>query len=793
MKKLLAGLLSITLILGHASCNKAPASVQTSTTVSSISSVSVSEPKPELEPEPVPEPTPAPAPEPESKPADTPADNSAEGTGIETGTEDPWTFTDMDTVKYAKTRVNVRDLPGIDGKKLGVLNQNDRVHITGRCNETGWYRFEYKDGIGYSHGDYFVNEKVNVQVNVETKNDNAAQDSQSSGNTSGGSQSGGNQNIPALIGSYPNPATLSLSVTPITKANYATYITSVPADLDEYKADTVFGFVVRPNGLNSLLNLFDRIEFYAYDAQYYASAMQPISSALASSNPSSGTTLTSVSNEGQPDVQGKTYFYPATDNNFAAKVSINLKRTSDNALLSDPRAIFLFDDFTGNKAACESALLSRTSGLAGTGYTVNTVVSDTFANGVFFRGRDYEFTFRLHVDQNEVQDAIDRMYPEVLGENIACILKAPAVSAAPYEEPAYYFYPADKDANALTYGYYIQAKDGNSIFSGVNMVTTVGNVGSTPKNNPGGWINTVISNEDAKVRVNNLHENDQVSVSFVERRYVPAYNRSRTVTAFTRILTEMNGVPRCTFSVTPDDASSTVGFDLTFNTAAMAKSVVAVEGIFQKADHTADTHTIRLSNISVSGVTIHGTVSYADLDEVRCNSGIEVRLRIYYDTGREGLLTGNFSADTSQFVCIREAGESSAGQYFIPVGGGADSRFQNKNQNAQDINAEGSFFRLRLLSDSDPGTQIQDIAGTLSSAPGKVNVLISDYDENNLNGFQYTTGSTARARLGGMYDANIAGNQLNFTVSLVANTATAQGVNSNSDTEIFEIQGNSGP
>lgn len=785
MKKLLAGLLSITLILGHASCNKAPASVQTSTTVSSISSVSVSEPKPD--PEPVPEPTPAP--EPESKPADTPADNSAEGTGIETGTGDPWTFTDMDTVKYAKTRVNVRDLPGIDGKKLGVLNQNDRVHITGRCNETGWYRFEYKDGIGYSHGDYFVNEKVNVQVNVETKNDNAAQDSQSSGNTSGGStsggsQSGGSQNIPALIGSYPNPELLSLNVTPITKDNYSTYVTgNPPSDLSEYKSDTVFGFVVRPNGLNSLLNLFDRIEFYAYDAQYYASAMQPISSALASSNPSSGTTLTSVSNEGQPDVQGKTYFYPATDNNFAAKVSISLKRTSDNALLSDPRAIFLFDDFTGNKAACESALLSRTSGLAGTGYTVNTVVSDTFANGVFFRGRDYEFTFRLHVDQNEVQDAIDRMYPEVLGENIACILKAPAVSAAPYEEPAYYFYPADKGVNDLTYGYYIQAKDGNSIFSGVNMVTTVGNVGSTPKSSSGGWTNTVISNEDAKVMVSGLHENDQVSVSFVERRYVPAYNRSRTVTAFTRFFTGTNDAPQCTFSVTPDDASSTVGFDLTFNTAAMAKSVVAVDGIFQKADHTASAHTIWLSNISVSGVNMHCTVSYADLDEVRCSSGIEVRLRIYYDTGREGLLTGGFSAATSRFVCIREAGESSAGQYFIPVGGGADSRFQNKNQNTQDINAAGSFFRLRLLSDSDPGAQIQDIAGTLSSAPGKVNVLISDYDESNLNGFQYTTGSTAWARLGGMYDANIAGNQLGFTVCLVNNVEGPPYIHSQSGTE----------
>ncbi len=82
----------------------------------------------------------------------------------------PWTFTDMDTMKYAKASVNVRDLPCKDGEKLGSLSQNDQVHITGRCNETGWYRFEYKDGIGYGHGDYFVNEKVKVQVRVEYRN-----------------------------------------------------------------------------------------------------------------------------------------------------------------------------------------------------------------------------------------------------------------------------------------------------------------------------------------------------------------------------------------------------------------------------------------------------------------------------------------------------------------------------------------------------------------------------------------------------------------------------------------------
>ena len=75
-----------------------------------------------------------------------------------------YTFEDMDATKFAKSTVNVRSLPTSDGEKLGGLSTNDEVKVTGKCNETGWYRIEYSDGIAYVSNDYLVDEKVVVQT-----------------------------------------------------------------------------------------------------------------------------------------------------------------------------------------------------------------------------------------------------------------------------------------------------------------------------------------------------------------------------------------------------------------------------------------------------------------------------------------------------------------------------------------------------------------------------------------------------------------------------------------------------
>ena len=77
-----------------------------------------------------------------------------------------YTYTDMDATKYAKSTVNVRSLPISDGEDLGSLSTNDEVKVTGKCNETGWYRIEYSDGIAYVSDEYLVDEKVEAKASA---------------------------------------------------------------------------------------------------------------------------------------------------------------------------------------------------------------------------------------------------------------------------------------------------------------------------------------------------------------------------------------------------------------------------------------------------------------------------------------------------------------------------------------------------------------------------------------------------------------------------------------------------
>jgi uncharacterized protein YkwD len=71
-----------------------------------------------------------------------------------------YTYTDMSATMYADSSVSVRDLPSTDGNKLGSLSANQEVTVTGQCNETSWYRIEYKNGVGYVSNKYLSEEKV---------------------------------------------------------------------------------------------------------------------------------------------------------------------------------------------------------------------------------------------------------------------------------------------------------------------------------------------------------------------------------------------------------------------------------------------------------------------------------------------------------------------------------------------------------------------------------------------------------------------------------------------------------
>ena len=594
---------------------------------------------------------------------------------------------------------------------------------------------------------------------------------------------------------YPDTRSLSLLVTPITKDNYTDWVnttavagTPLATTLADYRPDTVFGYAVEPNGLGtSNLKLFDRIEFYVYDAEYYAGTMKDISDHLKSSNPTDGR-LTKVSNEGNPD-DATQCFYPYTDNHYMAKISLNLKN-GGSLIDKNPRAVFLFSDLSGQKSASIDNLKARTTAYHGAGFTVDADFNATYENGEFFRGRDYEFTFRLHVDSGEMQDAADRMYPEVLGEDKACILKAATSYAAPYEEPTYYFYPADSGLNYLTYGYYVQSKDAGIIFANVNMEKTAGTDIKTRAVTGGigttSWdqVSTcsVQTNHDAQVRIEGLQKNNQVAVRFVENRYISSYNRGKTITAFTRLFTSTNSEPTgTTFSITRDDGASRAQFNIHFGTKAQAKSITAVVGRFTTSKGSTD---VRLSISSVSGTEMVAYVQYSDLASVRNGAeSIGATLIIYYDTGHEGFQQTYLPYTTEQYVCIREAGENNEGQYILPMNESGGSEFENKNLNPNDIIAEGSLFKMTR--NDGAGAQNADIAGTLSDKPGMVAVVFNNWKGS--GGFQYETTANARAKLGGMYDARITKSQLNFTVSVVDKYEQAKGEISNANTEYFTI------
>lgn len=132
--------------------------------------------------EPTAEPTTEPAETPtesEAAPTETPAESPApaveptaapvESTAVSTG----YTYSELSQTMYAKSAVNVRDLPSTDGKKIGSLKASQEITVTGKCDQTGWYRFELNNTTGYVSDRYIVSEKPVSNV-VATGNSNAA-------------------------------------------------------------------------------------------------------------------------------------------------------------------------------------------------------------------------------------------------------------------------------------------------------------------------------------------------------------------------------------------------------------------------------------------------------------------------------------------------------------------------------------------------------------------------------------------------------------------------------------------
>lgn len=126
------------------------------------------------------EPTEAPT---EAAPTETPAPAveptaaSVEPTAVSTG----HTYSELNQTMYAKSAVNVRDLPSTDGKKIGSLKASQEITVTGKCDQTGWYRFDLNGTTGYVSDKYIVSEKP--VSNVAT-----AGNSNTAGNTAAATQ-----------------------------------------------------------------------------------------------------------------------------------------------------------------------------------------------------------------------------------------------------------------------------------------------------------------------------------------------------------------------------------------------------------------------------------------------------------------------------------------------------------------------------------------------------------------------------------------------------------------------------
>lgn len=108
--------------------------------------------------EPTVEPTEAPT---ETVPAESPAP-AVEPTAAPvepTAVSTEYTYSELNQTMYAKSAVNVRDLPSTDGKKIGSLKASQEITVTGKCDQTGWYRFELNNTTGYVSDKYIVSEK----------------------------------------------------------------------------------------------------------------------------------------------------------------------------------------------------------------------------------------------------------------------------------------------------------------------------------------------------------------------------------------------------------------------------------------------------------------------------------------------------------------------------------------------------------------------------------------------------------------------------------------------------------
>lgn len=162
-------------------------------------------------------------------PAVEPTATSVEPTAVSTG----YTYSELNQTMYAKSAVNVRDLPSTDGKKIGSLKASQEITVTGKCDQTGWYRFDWNNTTGYVSDKYIVSEKPAVNTVASVNNS-----SNTAGNTT--------QQNTAAPAATPAPAQTTTTDTTDTSGEY----------FDRAMAEQVFALVNEErvaNGIPALI------------------------------------------------------------------------------------------------------------------------------------------------------------------------------------------------------------------------------------------------------------------------------------------------------------------------------------------------------------------------------------------------------------------------------------------------------------------------------------------------------------------------------------------------------------
>lgn len=183
--KAVAAILCAALMLTACGSKETANTETTSAETTSVESTETTVAEPTAEPavEPTKAPTESETAPTETTPAKSPASAveptaaPVESTAVSTG----YTYSELNQTMYAKSAVNIRDLPSTDGKKIGSLKASQEITVTGKCDQTGWYRFDWNSTTGYVSDKYIVSEKP--AVNTVAANTTTAGNSNTAGNT----------------------------------------------------------------------------------------------------------------------------------------------------------------------------------------------------------------------------------------------------------------------------------------------------------------------------------------------------------------------------------------------------------------------------------------------------------------------------------------------------------------------------------------------------------------------------------------------------------------------------------